>query len=291
MLAFCTLDADQWTQSFTAAEQERAIAALEAGQVVFCPNLRFVFIDSEDKFFSSAWSDGTSKNISFDATTGRLKGIRGRKSDVAQLAALMGRFAAGTRTLLDNLLPAYRDALVQARTSYRPVQIKGRAVSMAKDDSRLHPDAFVSRPAGDRRILRVFCNVNPHGQGRAWRLGESFEPFARRFLPRIKPPFPGSRTLLYWLRATRTPRTCYDHYMLGLHNAAKRDELYQKSCPQKAFTFPAGSTWLCFTDQVLHAVDAGQYLLEQTWLLPVAAMRSPDQSPQRIIQRLTRRQG
>jgi hypothetical protein len=56
--------------------------------------------------------------------------------------------------------------------------------------------------------------------------------------------------------------------------------------PQTPVDFPAGSTWLAFTDQVSHAAMAGQYQLEQTFLLPVAAMIEPDRSPLRILERL-----
>jgi len=45
-------------------------------------------------------------------------------------------------------------------------------------------------------------------------------------------------------------------------------------------------SWIAFTDQVSHAAMAGQYQLEQTFLLPVDAMRSPEQSPLRILERL-----
>jgi len=50
--------------------------------------------------------------------------------------------------------------------------------------------------------------------------------------------------------------------------------------------FPAGSTWIAFTDQVSHAATAGQYQLEQTFLLPVDAMADPERSPLRVLERI-----
>ena len=50
--------------------------------------------------------------------------------------------------------------------------------------------------------------------------------------------------------------------------------------------FPAGSTWLAFTDQVSHAASAGQYQLEQTFLVPVQTMLDEQRSPLRILERL-----
>ena len=50
---------------------------------------------------------------------------------------------------------------------------------------------FPSRPNHGERILRVFCNVNPRGDDRVWRVGETFESMARRLLPRVRPMYPG----------------------------------------------------------------------------------------------------
>ena len=81
-------------------------------------------------------------------------------------------------------------------------------------------------------------------------------------------------------------RSAYDALMLQLHDRMKEDALYQQSAPQQSFEFPAGSTWMAFTDQVSHAAMAGQYQLEQTFLLPVEAMREPERSPLRVLERI-----
>jgi hypothetical protein len=66
----------------------------------------------------------------------------------------------------------------------------------------------------------------------------------------------------------------------------KADEAFQQESPQSCVDLPAGSTWLAFTDQVSHAATAGQYQLEQTFLLPVSAMQDPARSPLRILERI-----
>src|SRR5262249_45622057 len=103
------------------------------------------------------------------------------------------------------------------------------------------------------------------------------------------PPLPFSGYALALLRVTKTPRTPYDALMLQLHDRMKEDEDFQRGSPQTAFDFPAGSTWLTFTDQVSHAAMSGQYQLEQTFLLPVEAMQAPDRSPLRVLERLKQR--
>jgi hypothetical protein len=91
------------------------------------------------------------------------------------------------------------------------------------------------------------------------------------------------------LRVTKTRRTPYDALMLQLHDRMKEDAAFQRTCEQEAFDFPAGSTWIAFTDEVSHAAMAGQYQLEQTFVLPVEAMDDESRSPLRILERLKHR--
>ncbi|MGC9259476.1 MAG: Kdo hydroxylase family protein [Phycisphaerae bacterium] len=74
-------------------------------------------------------------------------------------------------------------------------------------------------------------------------------------------------------RSYRYPPLCMDNH-------------YPKTTLQTSFCFPAPRTWICFTNQVRHAVDAGQYLLEQTYLLLVGAMQNPAPSPLRVLKGL-----
>jgi hypothetical protein len=161
-------------------------------------------------------------------------------------------------------------------------------VSWRKDDSRLHIDAFPSRPNGGERILRVFSNVSPV-EDRVWRVGEPFEAMAKTLLPRIARPLPGTAALLAAVRATKGRRTEYDHLMLGLHDRAKEDLAYQRDCAQETVRFAPGTTWLCFSDQVMHAAVSGQFMLEQTIHLPLSALQDPTRSPLAILERLTGR--
>jgi hypothetical protein len=139
------------------------------------------------------------------------------------------------------------------------------------------------------RILRVFSNVNPSGAPRVWEIGEPFEAMAGRFAGRLPRQLSGSAWLLEKLHVTKGRRSAYDHAMLGLHDSAKLDDAYQRASPKTRFEFPARSTWLVFTDRVMHAALAGQFLLEQTFYLPVVAMRDPAYAPLRILETLYQR--
>lgn len=286
MTPIFTLPNSTWHDSYTRSQQQQALDTLEQGGVLFLPQLRFGLQEHETAFLSPDTVD-KSKNVNFDIHTGRLRGTALEGDKAQQLKDMVQRFALDSKQLLLDLLPHYQNNLIQARTSYRPVELKGRPISWRKDDTRLHVDSFPSSPVGDRRILRVFSNINPNGQPRAWRLGESFESVAQRFLPAIAKPVWGSSQLLHWLHVTKSRRSAYDHYMLQLHDRMKADLEYQKNVLQMAFNFPPGSTWVVYSDQVSHAAMGGQYLMEQTFYLPVAAMGNPAHSPLRTLERLT----
>src|SRR5262249_47398812 len=209
-----------------------------------------------------------------------------RGDELSAISGMLARYSRQATTLVAGLFPTYQGRLTAARASFRPVEIAGRKTSWRKDDSRLHVDSFPSSPVQARRIMRVFTNVNPGGRARRWRIGEPFEPMARRFAPALRAPRPGAAALLHWLRLTKTRRSAYDAMMLQLHDRMKADMQYQSACPQMTFDFPTGSTWVAFTDQVSHAAMAGQYQLEQTFLLPVEAMREEWRSPLRVLERL-----
>jgi len=283
MTEILTLDIEGWRPALSPAIQERAVRAIEGGGVVVLPRVSFALLDAERKFLSPSWSDGRAKNVSLDGD--KLKGAQGNAGDLAELAAMVKRFADGAASLITTLFPRYAPYVTRARTSFRPQPAIGRDVSWRKDESRLHIDAFPSRPNHGERILRVFTNVNPVDP-RVWRVGESFEAMARTMLPRIRRAMPGSSAVLAALRVTKGRRSDYDHIMLNLHDRAKEDMAYQQECEQRVVEFSPGTTWLCFSDQVMHAAVSGQYMMEQTIHLPVSALYDPQRAPLAILERL-----
>jgi hypothetical protein len=283
MTSIVSLDLTRWRAAPDSAAQQGAIRALEGGGVLLLPHLAFELAPEEQRFLSPAWSDARAKNISLEGEA--IKGARGEAKDLDALARMVERFAVCAGDLVAALFPRYAPYVKRARTSFRPQPAVGRTLSWRKDDSRLHIDAFPSRPNRGERILRVFSNVNPAAD-RVWRVGDEFAPMAETFLPRISRQLPGSPELLALLHVTKGVRSEYDHLMLGLHDNAKADLEYQKNCPQQTVRFSPGSTWLCFTDQVMHAAVSGQHMLEQTIHLPIAALYDPESSPLAILQRI-----
>jgi len=153
----------------------------------------------------------------------------------------------------------------------------------------LHTDAFPSQPLQGKRILRVFTNVNPQGKARLWRIGEPFAGDGREIFAARAPAAAGQARRAQGPRRHQIARTEYDHIMLRFHDLQKADLGYQKSAPQEWFAFPPGATWICFSDQVMHAVMEGQHLFEQTFYLPAEGQQEPEASPLRILEKMTGR--
>ena len=280
-----TLQRSRWREPEATEAAVDAIAAVEAGKVLYLPRLGFALSGAEQDLLRPALLAEGSRNISLNAE-GKLKGAAGTEAERATLARMIGRFREDAQALIHSLLPAYTPHLRLAPTSFRPARVETREQSWRADDRRLHVDAFPSRPNYGERILRVFANVNPAGEPRMWRVGEPFEDIARRFVPRAKPYSALQARLLRGLRITKSLRSEYDHLMLQLHDGMKRDERYQKESAQVSMPFAAGSVWVCFSDQASHAVMAGQYMLEQTLHLPPDRQYNPQSSPLALLTRL-----
>ncbi|MDH2270475.1 Kdo hydroxylase family protein [Serratia marcescens] len=281
--AVLTLPLRQWA----AQEASSAVSELEQGKVLFLPELAFTLSEQEMPLLDPSLVDPKRKNISYQPLSGKLSGVAvaERRQQVQQL---LERYYQSCRQLIAGLLPEYQEGLHHPTGSLRlhPVSAWRATSSWRKDDSRLHVDAFPSRPNYGERILRIFTNINPHGEHRQWRVGEPFPELATRFMPRLARYSAFSSWLQHQVRITKTRRSHYDHLMLQLHDAMKADGDYQQQGPQLALAFPPGSSWICFSDQTPHAAMGGQFMLEQTFLLPVNKMQDPQRSPLKVLEQL-----
>jgi len=266
------------TQDTASINQQNSVDCLEAGQVLFFPEYFFSRIDQT--LMTDSILDGSHKNVSYDPRTKKLGGFKKEQTNLqAKLAQFMQGYADFSYNLIQSALPSYIPHLQWGRTSFRPAQIDGRVSSKRKDDTRLHVDSFPSTPVNGLRILRIFCNINPIDEPRVWNVGEPFAKVLEQFAPQIPEYSKWKAKVLKMVKSTKTLRTPYDHYMLHLHDKMKLDDKYQAQVKKTQIDFPARSTWIVFTDQVSHAALSGQYLLEQTFYLPVQHMAQPDQSP------------
>ncbi|MGC1181878.1 Kdo hydroxylase family protein [Legionella sp.] len=273
------------TQNIDQINQQDSINLLENGQVLFFPD--YFFSDVDPCLMSETILDGTRKNISYDVQHKKLGAYKKEISGLeSKLTRMMQGYADFSYQLIQKTLPSYVPHLQWGRTSFRPAQIKGRISSKRKDDTRLHVDSFSASPVDGLRILRVFCNINPDHEPRIWNLGEPFSQVLGRFAPQIASYSKFKAKILKLVKTTKTLRSAYDHYMLHLHDTMKIDDEYQAQVKKVQVDFPAQSSWIVFTDHVSHAALSGQYLLEQTFYLPVENMENPEFSPLRQWQKI-----
>jgi 3-deoxy-D-manno-octulosonic acid hydroxylase-like protein len=265
----------------------RAVEALENGEVLYLPHDAFAMTNREHLFLDPAIvkqprrHSGRARIIYLPAA-GRLLKTTLQGDARAELQAMMARFSSWAQQLVADLLPTYLPGLTPGPATFRPCPRSG--------PQRLHVDSFFFFPTEGRRVLRVLTNIDPDGRPRVWQFGEEpFEGFAKRLMPQLHRPLPGSGWLLDKLGITKGFRTPYDDLMRQMRNITKVDVDYQKNTARKVVEFPPGSTWVLFTDDVLHGALKGQYAFEHTFWLDVKAMRQPERSPLRVLERLAAR--
>jgi len=270
-----------------AAANGSAVAAVENGDVLYLSQDSFAMTNREHVFLDPAIvkqprrHSGRARIIYLPASQRLLKTtLVGGARD--ELHAMMIRFSTWAQDLVADLLPAYGPGLTPGPATFRPCPRSG--------PQRLHVDSFFLFPTAGRRVLRVLTNIDPEGRPRVWQFGEEpFEGFAKRLKPQLRQPIPGSGWLLEKLGITKGFRTPYDDLMRQMRNITKVDTDYQKNTARKVIEFPTGSTWVLFTDSVLHGALKGQYAFEHTFWLDVKAMREPECSPLRVLERLNAR--
>jgi len=277
------------------------IARLEAGEVIYFPQTP-VAIPPEDLEFLLGQHQTDSrlhKNIAYKPGIDRLSGVDEKAADkveVERMHAVMRRYSKSVNEFLARFLAPYGQRWTLDYASYRPIEEQGRDLATRKRNDLLHTDAFPTRPTRGARILRFFHNIHPT-RTRDWVLGEPFARVVGEFVPgKLAMPqadgaLVGSGKKLAQAvgLAALVPkwkRTPYDAFMMDLHNAMKEDERFQRECRKESFQFPAGSSWMVFTETVPHSVLAGQYALEQTFLVSPEAMVTPELTPLAILEKM-----
>ena len=266
-----------------------ALATLEGGGIVYLPSAGFELTEHERQLVMDAAvtlptrRERKSRNgrptVIYNPDRGHILHARMPSPGREELEAMMARYSDWATALITQLFPGYTGKIVRDRLTYRPCE--------RSKPQGIHVDASYGRPTEGRGMLRVFCNINPTGQARVWRIGETFEPFARRFVPNARPPRTNPlEGLLARLGVTRGRRTAYDHLMADIRGQAKRSDNYQQTGPQRVVSFPEGSAWIAITDLVLHGASSGQHSLDQTFFLPAEVMHEPERSSLRILERL-----
>jgi hypothetical protein len=291
-------------QSALAADPEQLrswCAALEAGEILYFPRTPIPIPPADLDVLLGQHQTGSAlhKNIAYKPIRDELTGADAKSSppeSVRQLHDIMRRYSASVEGFLARFLAPYQKRWVLDYASYRPIEEQGRDLPVRRRNDLLHTDAFPTRPTRGWRILRFFHNIHPT-RTRDWVVGEPFPRVIGNFTPALLPiPHPDSALARAGKSLARTTglaalvpqwkRTPYDEFMMRLHNAMKEDSDFQGVCSREYFQFAPGSSWMVYTETVPHAVLAGQYALEQTFLVNPAAMVVPDSAPIRVLEKM-----
>lgn len=281
-----------WTES----RAEEVCRTLEEGNIVFLPSSPIGIPAGDRELLLSRKQSRSAyhKNIAYRPLEDRVTGLdRDEAQKGEKLRRILREYSERTVEFLRTFLAPYAGKWKLEYASFRPIEEKGRQARLHARNDLLHFDSFPTRPTHGARILRFFTNINPT-ENRIWLTSQTFETFVPWMLRGgglvSSPNDPFARLLemigqmLHLRKANRSP---YDDLMHSCHNSMKEDANFQNDAPMNRWEFPPNSSWIVFTDCVSHAVLSGQYALEQTLLIPPAALVEPQRSPLAILESLT----
>ncbi len=284
------------------AQRRQWCEQLETGDILFFPETPVAISERDLAFLRGQQQTDSSlhKNIAYKPNSHVLSGFDTKTANpdaVARLQSIMRGYSESVTAFLTYFLAPYESHWQLDYASFRPQEEQGRDLPLRRRNDLLHTDAFPTRPTHGSRILRFFNNIHST-RTRDWVVSDPFRATAARYAPReIALPQPDSGPAKAWKSLARTAglgaavpslkRSPYDDFMMRFHNFLKENASFQSTCPRYEFKFSPGSSWMVYTDTVPHAVLAGQYALEQTFLVSHDAMVAPQHSPLTVLQEMS----
>jgi 3-deoxy-D-manno-oct-2-ulosonic acid (Kdo) hydroxylase len=284
-------------ERFATEATEHEYRSLEAGDILFFPVSPPLLPDEDRAFLVTQKQVDASyhKNISYRPLEDRLKGVEQDNLDQwARVHKIMREYSMHAIAFTASFLKHYAAAWKVDFASFRPIEESSRQVALHSRNDLLHFDSFATRPSHGDRLLRIFTNIHLDC-ARVWLTTDPFDVLASRFADRIglyrKPgALDGWKALTARTAALVglpiTPRPAYDRFMLKIHHAMKEHHQFQQDCLKDRWEFPAGSTWIVFTDGASHACLSGQYALEQTFIVRRKSLVAPEKAPIAILEKL-----
>jgi len=295
-----TISRDEWAKPISDAHARTWCTQLEAGDILYFPETP-VRLRREDLAFLLGQQQTDSslhKNIAYKPNIDKLSGVDTKSADaaaVARLLEIMRAYSQHVVQFLTKFLSPYQARWRLDYASFRPQEEEGRDLALRKRNDLLHTDAFPTRPTHGARILRFFNNIHPT-RARDWVVGDPFATVVKQFAPEQIAPVPDNtvsraakglgRAVGLGAAIPSIKRSPYDDFMMRFHNFLKENTRFQAECAKYPWQFPAGSSWMVYTDTVPHAVLAGQYALEQTLLVEPDALVAPETSPLKVLEKI-----
>ncbi len=281
------------------ARRREWCAQLEAGGVLFFPQTPIAIPENDVQFLRGQQQTDSSlhKNIAYKPHADALSGVDAKTADTAavdRLRGIMREYSRSVTEFLTGFLAPYEARWTLDYASFRPQEEQGRDLPLRRRNDLLHTDAFPTRPTHGARILRFFNNIHPT-RTRDWVVSDPFRALVGRYAPaEISLPRPdgglagalkgAARAAGLGVAVPALKRSPYDEFMMRFHNFLKENGKFQQECAKYPFQFPAGSSWMVYTDTVPHAVLTGKYALEQTFLVAPEAMVAPEHAPLRVLE-------
>ncbi len=292
----CMTDGSKPVQGSQAPSPEAVCALLEKGGIVYFQQTPFD-ISLEDREFLLAQKQKEAdyhKNIAYRPKENTVTGFAAKSQvDAQRLHSIMSDYHFQTTRFLETFLAPYTRNWEPDFATFRPIEEKGRKMSLRKRNDLIHVDSFATRPIYGDRILRTFTNINPT-QNRVWRTSDTFEslletyknvmPAPARF--KTKEENQTLITKLYSMLGLKAVGTSgYDKWMLDFHNFLKENGFFQTNSRKDTWEFPPNSSWMVFTDMVSHSVLSGQYALEQTYIISQDDLVLPSKAPINLLRK------
>src|ERR1700757_2493889 len=297
-MAVVTIAHEELSRPITDARARTWCAQLEAGDILFFPETPVPIPPDDLAFLLGQQQTDSSlhKNIAYKPNIDKLSGVDTKTADAAavkRLQSIMRAYSQHVVKFLTGFLTPYGAKWRLDYASFRPQEEQGRDLPQRRRNDLLHTDAFPTRPTYGARILRFFNNIHPT-RTRDWIVSDPFATVVKQFAPSEIAP----RVDTAFSRATKSlgrgvglgaaipaiKRSPYDDFMMRFHNFLKENPGFQANCPKHSFNFPPGTSWMVYTDTVPHAVLAGQYALEQTFLVRPEALVTPETSPLKVLE-------
>jgi 3-deoxy-D-manno-oct-2-ulosonic acid (Kdo) hydroxylase len=243
------------------------------------------------------------KNISYYPERQRLLGLEGNGELRQKTATVLREHLESVRQFLPKVLPHLCVDWTVGKSSFRPLQERGRNLRAHASNELVHIDAGAYGATHGDRILRFFVNVNER-EDRVWaskgpiqdvlaRHGRGADLFDEtgRLTRRIRKNAADHalsvavRALTMLNPAARAlDSSPYDRAMRRLHNYMKDSDAFRQDMRgYEEMRFPPGSAWMVFTDGLSHACLEGQFALATTILVRRSALRHPELAPYSLL--------
>jgi hypothetical protein len=284
---------------------EEISGALEANHIVYFPRSPIPLPDAQtlQQMRAELPSGLRLKNVSYHPGSRRLSGLQADAVTSKRTAQVLREHLDAVTAFLQRIMPHLCVGWTVGKTSFRPIQERGRNLSAHASNELVHIDAGAYGATNGDRILRFFVNVNEH-EDRVWaskgpiqdvldRHGIEAGLFDKhgRLQVRIDKGF-ADHALSTAVRAlslinplaSALDSSPYDRAMRRLHNYMKDSDAFKSD--QRGYEeirFPPGCAWMVFTDGVSHASLSGQFALVTTIVLRSEALRHPHLSPYNLL--------